>query len=88
MAGGFACTSVQAQYQRQNKDVFFFADYCRMWAVLAPWFNLLCEKRMVEGGAAHWIADRASGSIVAQPRGRRKLMSADFRVEVSCFFLF
>jgi hypothetical protein len=40
---------------------------------------------MVEGGAAHWIADRASGSIVAQPRWRRKLTSADFRVEVSCF---
>jgi hypothetical protein len=42
---------------------------------------------MVEGWAAHWIADRASGLIVAQPRGRRKLMSADFRVEVSCFFI-
>jgi hypothetical protein len=41
---------------------------------------------MEEGGAAHWIADRASGLIVAQPRGRRKLMSADFRVEVSCFY--
>jgi hypothetical protein len=36
VADDFACTSVQDQYQRQNKDVFFFADFCRMWAVLAP----------------------------------------------------
>ncbi len=77
VAASFACTSVKAQYQRQNKDVFFFTDFCRMWAVLAPRFNLQCEKRIVEGGAVHWIADRASGLIVAQPRGRRKLMSAD-----------
>jgi hypothetical protein len=40
-AASFACTSVQAQYQRQNKDVFFFADFCRMWAVLAP--GLICS---------------------------------------------